>query len=1655
MEQASSIYGRIHDSLHILQGQLKENQGPQKLLMEARDWCRRLSNDLVSARFRVETLTIGFNDLASQADKMTYGMDFRFLFDPQRQVFHIGYNAATERWDTSYYDLLASEARVASLIAIAKGDVNQRHWLYLARPVTKVNGKDVLLSWSGTMFEYLMPTLFCRNYPGTFISDSCQTAISAHISYGRQKHMPWGISESGFYSFDAAMNYQYRAFGVPDLGYKRDLPDDAVVAPYASMMGLSLQPHAVIENLSRLEELHMMGRFGFYEALDFTPGRIPSHQDYAIVQSYMSHHQGMILLAICNYLADDLIVRRFHTEERIKSIELLLQEKIPENPHIEYPHPESPSGIRISSRLAAAIPWRVPVDSPVPQVQYFSNGGYSLMITNGGSGYSQWGDFVLTRWRSDTTLDDWGSWIYIQDREDGTSWSATCQPMGTSPENQEAQFYPHKVEFQRRDNGISLHTEITVGKEDIEIRRVTIHNDSDHPRRLKLISYSEVVLAQQDVDLRHQAFNKLFIESEYLEKENALLFYRRPRSPDEKPIYLAHALVLEEGHTLSREYETDRTKFIGRGHTYRSPIVLEGTESHLTGTVGATLDPIMSLAQEINLKPHTRGQVAFLTLAGSTRAEIIERITRYQSHSIINREFEEARIRSEEELADMGTAASELASIQQVLSAMLYTSGALRANPQVLEKNVKGQSGLWAYGISGDFPILLVHLADGENPLLLDALQAFMYWKNRKVKVNLVILNDQDTGYTMDLHNEILRQIDRLKADIWLNHREGIFLLRTDQVPEADRILLETVAGVILDPQKGSLSEQVKNLSIAPTRLPAFTSAISPANDPEETTSLERPTGLIFDNGTGGFSPDGKEYIIFLKPGQNTPHPWVNVIANPDFGFLVSESGSGYTWALNSGENRLTPWKNDPLLDQPGEVLYLRDEETGLIWSPTPLPAGAESSTIIHHGAGFSTFESQSHGLHQYMRLFADMEAPVKIIHIRLKNVWSRPRRITATYYAEWVLGTTRSGSEAFVISEFDSNHHALLAKNTYNAEFGERVAFLAANKKPHGLTADRTEFLGRMGSLAIPAGLCRIGLASNVQAGLDPCAAIQLHIDLEPGQTEEIFFLLGEGTNRDESLALISKFQEKGQIEESWQAVQQQWDETLGQIVVQTPDAGMDLLLNRWLLYQTISCRIWARTALYQSSGAFGFRDQLQDVMAVLQTKPELTREHILRTASHQFEAGDVLHWWHPPSGRGVRTRLSDDLLWLPYVTAEYITFTGDKEILNEKIPFLMADPLKPGENERYGQYESTKEAYSLFEHCRRAIEKGTTAGSHNLPLMGTGDWNDGMNQVGAKGRGESVWLGWFLYATLKRFVALCGLMNENSSQYQRKAEGLARALESSTWDGDWYLRAYYDDGSRLGTKMDGECRIDSIAQSWGVLSGAANSRRAATAMESVLQNLVRETDQVILLLDPPFDKTKRDPGYIKGYPPGIRENGGQYTHAAIWVAWAFAKLGQGDRAEELFRLLNPIYHADTPEKMEKYKVEPYEIAADVYSEPPYIGMGGWTGYTGSAGWMYRLGIEAILGITREKNQLILEPCIPGNWKEYSIGYRFEKTTYQIQVRNPEGVNNGIIQINLDGKIYQNNCIPLVNDGHPHVVQVLLGIQVSREKEKRTEAGE
>ena len=1601
---------------------------------DALTWLADLSERMQDAAGRASILLAGFNRIAIASRRLVEEMDFRFLYNESRRVFHIGYNLDSARLDDNFYDLLASEARITSIVAIAKGDVPTEHWLHLNRPITSLEGVRVLLSWSATLFEYVMPTLFLQSYPDTLLDESTEGAVNWQIEFGRQKGVPWGVSESGFYRFDSNQNYQYQAFGVPGLGFKRGLSDDLVVAPYASLMSVKYAPKKVLQNAERLQEMGMYGLFGFYEAIDFTEKRLPAGMESGKVRSYMAHHQGMILMALLNYLKNDVMIERMHADPQIRSVDLLLQEQIPLAAPLQNPDSEDVRGTqRLAPSPAEIEPWTVPTLTSIPQVHLLSNGEFHSTITNSGSGYLSWQDMDLTRWHSDGVSDRNGIWIYGQffdtDKQGQELWSIGKQPIPASDEAFHVTYHAHMAVLRRSVDSITATMEVTVAADDaLELRRVHLHNPTDHTRRMRLTSYGEVILTGLANDARHPAFNKLFIQSEYLADYNLLIFRRRPRSSGETPIFLGHMLVTADQLPRTGLYETDRAQFLGRGGSTIRPARLTEPRAR-GGSTGSTLDPIFSISQNITLAPHDNRSLAWLTFAARSREELLAIAARYQDWQVVERTFQQSHRIAESRLRRAEISSEMVANYQQLMSALRYPLSNLRADPEIIASNRLGQSGLWPFGISGDFPILLVQVSDPRRlDLVHEALLAHRYWREHGVKVDLVILNEQGTDYGAEMNRLLYRLMARSQSDIWINQRGGVFIIYADQMKEHERILLKTAALVVLNGDKGGIRDQMPGYTVPVRHLPAFTPSRSTVREAQQPLSLPEAGELLFFNGHGGFTPDGREYVIELPPGQHTPLPWSNIVGYPGFGFLVTEAGSSTTWAVNSGENRLTPWSNDPVTDPTGEALYLRDEETGEIWSPTPQPAGEGGHYRVRHGAGYTQFEHASHGLRHRLRLFGDPQEPVKIIQLKLENTWDRPRRITATQYVEWVLGTLRPNTQPFLIPEFLNEQWALLATNPYSAEFPQRVAVVSSGRRIHGWTADRLEFIGRGGSLHDPIALRRIGLEARAVAGDHTCAVLQVHIDLEPGASDEIYFVIGQGADRAHAVELIERFRSQEQVTASWDTTQAFWSNLLDAVQVSTPEAAMDLLLNRWLLYQALSCRIWGRTAFYQSSGAFGFRDQLQDVMALLPIAPDIARAQILNAARHQFEEGDVLHWWHPPYGRGVRTRITDDLLWLPYVVFEYIQATGDESILLAEEPFRHGPLLGEHEEERYGEFGLTEESYSIFEHCRRAVEKGTTSGPHDLPLIGTGDWNDGMNRVGVEGRGESVWLAWFLYETLQRYAELCQIkdLHEEVERIRQRAEALKIAIETHAWDGNWYLRAFYDSGDPLGSHQNQECQIDSIAQSWSILSEAGDPARARQAMDAVRERLVRPEDRLLLLFTPPFDQTPHDPGYIKGYVPGIRENGGQYTHATTWAVWAFAKLGQGTLAGDLYRLLNPIEQAKDAEDAQVYKVEPYVVAADVYSTPPHVRRGGWTWYTGSSGWMYRLGVEALLGFRREGSTLVIDPAIPAAWDQFNLRYRFGEAVYHIHVRNPQHVERGVVSVEVNGKAQEDLRIPL-----------------------------
>jgi len=1582
--------------------------------------------------------------IAQAARGMAQEMEFGFLRNTERKLLSIGFLAKEGTLDANCYDLLASEARLACFFAIAKGDIPAREWFRLGRAVTPMAGGAVLVSWSGSMFEYLMPSLVMRAPDGSLLEDTSELVVRCQIGFGGDHDVPWGVSESAYNVRDVEYTYQYSNFGIPGLGLKRGLDADMVIAPYATALAAMVDPAAAVRNMVRLAAVGGRGRYGFYEALDYTPGRVSAGKAVAVVRAFMAHHQGMTVIAIADALLDGIMRSRFHAEPIIKATELLLQERAPRNVAMARPLPmdAKPSAAKAvgppgGRRYSGA-------DEPEPVIHLLSNGRYAVMLTSAGAGSSRWGDLAVTRWREDLTLDDWGSWILLRDAESGKVWSAGLQPTGVAPDAYEVAFGEDRAEFARRDGTLTTMMEVLVSaEEDAEVRRISVTNAGTAVRTIDITSYAELALIRGADDLAHPAFAKMFVQTEFLADGSAILATRRRRTPTEQEIWAGHLVVAEDtmGDIAA---ETDRARFLGRGRTLRNAAAMDGTK--LSNTVGTVLDAIFSLRCRITVAPGAVVHVAFWTMVADTRDALVDAMDTHRDEAAFDRASTLAWTQAQVQLRHLSIRPREADLFQVLAGHLVYAGPALRPGPQTIQAGSGAQNGLWGQGISGDVPILLLRIRDSEDlDVARQVLLAHEYFRLKQLAVDLVIINEHAASYAQDLQialDALVRMQPRIPQVPGAASKGAVFLLRAELVPAATAALLASAARVVLSAERGSLSEQLRVRS-GPLSRPAPQSPAAKATGGPGTASPPVPS-LEFFNGYGGFAEDGRDYVVVLRPGQATPAPWINVVANPGFGFLVAAEGGGYTWSRNSRENQLTPWSNDPVTNRSGEAFYVRDADAQDVWCPTAFPRRDAGATyVVTHGRGFSRFERVAYGIASSLLQYVPVDDPVKLSRLQLHNTSGRARTLTVSAYVEWVLGASRTATAAFVTTEMDAETAAMFARNPWGASTAARVAFADLGGKQTGWTGDRREFIGRHGTLDDPNGaVSGSPLSGRVGAGLDPCGVLQATVELEPGARAEIVFLLGEAGNEDEARALVVKYR-SADLDAVLAGVHRLWDGVLGAVAVRTPDRAMDIMLNGWLLYQALACRVWARAGFYQASGAYGFRDQLQDGMALTASRPDLVREHLLRAAGRQFVEGDVQHWWLPTTGMGVRTRISDDCAWLATAVAHYVEATGDLAVLDEQVGFLDAPVLKEAEHDRFFAPAAADQIGTLFEHCARALDHSLATGSHGLPLMGTGDWNDGMSRIGEAGRGESVWLGWFLHAALLAFAPLAEARPEKSDLARAKtwrahAAALQPALEAA-WDGGWYLRAYYDDGTPLGSHADAECRIDSIAQSWAVLSGVAAGERATTAMASLDRDLVRPDDGLVLVLTPPFDRTPHDPGYIKGYPPGLRENGGQYTHAATWAVLATAALGDGDRAAMLFGLLNPVRRALTQEAADRSKVEPYAVVADVYAVPPLVGRGGWSWYTGSAGWMQRAGIEGILGIIIRGAMLHIDPCIPRDWPGFEATIAWRSAHYRVVVRNPGKLCRGVGSIRLDGAEASTGPVPLLDDGGMHLVEITL----------------
>ncbi|KFI29469.1 protein ndvB [Haematobacter missouriensis] len=1572
--------------------------------------CDAMTGDSLAGWEEKDSLAERLAALAERARSLAFAMDFRFLMDPEKRLLSIGYRPDLGERDLSCYDLLASEARLASFFAIAKGDLPVEHWTRLGRPVTAFEGRGVLLSWSGSMFEYLMPPLVMQERVGGILNQSNAMAVAVQIQHGNRLGIPWGVSESAFNARDREMNYQYYAFGVPELGLKRTVGQDVVVAPYATLLASQIRPHAAVANLRRLEKMGAFGPQGAYDAVDFTPSRLQEGAKYAVVRNYMAHHHGMSIVAIGNSILDGIHRTRFHDDPVIKAAELLLQEKAPRE---IVPLTRSDSA---SSPAHVAGPEAQPLNvAPEPEdnrnaVAILSNGHHSVMLSTTGAGYMTYGRLAVTRWRPDPTFDHGGSFLFLRDTASGMWWSASTSPRRAKRETAGAVFSDHKAEFHKVAHGIDSRMEVIVAAEaNAEGRRIVLRNLGTEARTIEITSYGEIVLDRAEADAAHPAFSKMFIRTEVWENGRVITARRNRRTAGDRQLHLAHFLSgPPEGR--GTEFETDRRAFIGRGRTLGTAAAFDqGAE--LTGATGFTLDPIFSLRRRIRILPRKEASLIFWTVVTDTAEELERAVAHYSRAETFEHESRLAWTYSQVQLRHLDIPLEEAALFRRYAALLVYPDLSLTAMDAATQAAMGPQSALWPAGISGDVPIFLLRLdSEADLPIVRKALRMHLYFRARGVLADLVILNERATSYSEQLQDEI-----NALSQSYERRRTGeggnVYVLRRDMLGRETLDTLLAAARISIHARNGRLSEQIHRLdtiaeeSVAPKAPPPAlpVKALPPPAFPEE--------ALRFWNGYGGFSADGRSYVVRLRHGEATPHPWINVIARGAFGFHVSATGAGFTWSVNSRDHQITPWSNDPVIDPPGEGFFIHDTESGRIATPF---AGLSDDPLalyeVRHGFGQTTFRAFTDWLEVEAVQTLHADQPAKLTRLTLHNRSGRTLRLRVAGYAECVLGQNRSRTAPMIRFRRLASG-GLAARNPFATEAVGHAAVFTCDRVMTGFLGSRTAFFGRGGNLRRPAALVDGWPGSSLETEGDPCAVLISEVTLPPGASRSVTFALGDGEEAD-----VDHLPARVLGEDAWQAALAaaagEWRGITDTLQVSTPDPKLDLMINGWLPYQAIACRIRARSAFYQASGAFGFRDQLQDTSALLLQDPSLARAQILNAAGRQFPEGDVQHWWLPATGAGVRTMISDDVVWLGHLTERYVAATGDTALLDHPLPWLEGRRLEEGEHDAFYTPGHSAETAPLYEHCARALDLAVErTGANGLPLILGGDWNDGMNRVGEKGRGESVWLGWFLATTLDAFAPFARARGEaeRADRWQAHRERLAQALEAAGWDGGWYRRGYYDDGAPLGSQESDACRIDSIAQSWAAISGIAPEDHATIAVDAALSHLVDTEAGLIRLFQPPFvggaDGEARDPGYIQGYPPGVRENGGQYTHAAAWMVYALARMGRGSDAHGLFDMINPVSHAENRAEADRYRVEPYVVAADVYGIGDKRGRGGWTWYTGSAGWLYRAAVEGILGITLADGNLRVEPNIPPDWPGYEADIRLpDGRRYHVAVTRQDG---------------------------------------------------
>ncbi len=1569
-----------------------------------------------------------------QIDRLLAEVDFLPLYNSDQRLFSVGFDVEGQRKETALYDLLASEARQTSFVAIALGQIPVAHWFTLGRSMTVAAGWKTLLSWSGTMFEYLMPGLIMRTYRKTVWDSTYQGALARQREHARKRRVPLGASESGYYAFDYAFNYQYHAFGVPALALDRTPERETVVAPYAAALALSVAGRESLQALAAFKSLQAKGVYGFFEAVDFTRRRLPPGAGHKVVQSYMAHHQGMMLLAVGNVLLDNLFVERFHADFHVRAADLLLQERVPDAPAIiAVPLPRHAKLPEMDDYATSGGARRIVGPEGGPQVTVLSNGTMTEVIADDGSGMLSWRGLAVTRGHTDPVIPAAGLVFYVHDLTSAATWSPTRFPCLPAQATWETVLYIDKARFHGSFQDIDWRLEVTVHPEaDVEIRRFRLTNRSAEDRVLEVTSFMELVLGDPEADRAHPAFSKLFVETGLDADHQCLFAHRRPRSASESELWAAHVLYVDGERSPAYEFETDRGRFIGRGCGWSLP---HSIDAHLEGSTGAVVDPAFAMRRTLHLAPGESAMLYGLTAAAPSKSDALAALQQLSQPAQVDRGFHLAWVRAQVDLRHLHMSLKDAVLAHQWAACVLYEGPLSRPRREAILHNTLGPAGLWAHGLSTAAPLTVIDLKHrADTQALTRLIRQHQYLVSLGLAVQLVILDE----VADDAAGDLVEWLTNALAAAGVPSPSRITVLKAHQLSVGERILLRASASLWLRSNGPSLAAVLGHRTKPGLLAPRFRTAPLPPGQPSPVADRGE-----FFNGFGGFIDHGQAYHLEVAPAAGLPRPWSNVIANPEFGCLVTELGTGYTWWRNSHQYKLSPWSNDPVVDPPGECLYLTDRETGRVWTATPMPAGSRCRFEVTHGWGFSRFASSAaeSAVAHTMEISVPPSDAVKVIRLQLTNTTSQPKSIAVTYYCAWVLGEAGRHSAPFVVTDWDMATRTLTARNRRPTAFGDAVAFLhiaapseSAAPIDYSWTGDRMEFIGREGTLSHPAALDRERLSGSVGAFSSACGAIQAVVAIPAGASVSLVVLLGAADSPAGVRDLVGRY---GSLEAQQTALAQVtdfWQSLVTQIHVTTPDRATDVMLNGWLLYQVLSCRIWARTAFYQAGGAFGFRDQLQDSLALLHAAPSLTRQQIVLHAAHQYTQGDVQHWWHDDLKKGLRTHIADDPLWLAYAVSRYVEHTADEHLLTVQVPYLESAPLAAEETERYEDIRFGEERGSILDHCLRAIRHACRFGEHGLPLIGTGDWNDGLNRVGPGGRGESVWLGWFLLDVLKRFARLKGpLPPQEATRFAELAGELETNLNAYAWDGGWFRRAFTDGGRWLGSRAQPECRIDAVAQSWSVIADGAPLDRQLRAMRAFDRELVDGRTGLARLLAEPFDETKPSPGYIQGYPPGIRENGGQYTHGAVWSVIAWAMLGRGHAAFRLFSLLNPVNHTRSAEDVFGYGNEPYVTSADVYAAPGHEGQGGWSWYTGSAGWLYQAGIEYVLGLSLSGRRLFVQPAVPSTWKSFAISYRYGTATYHITVQSRPG--------EVDAWILDEAAptfapfLELVDDGQTHTV--------------------